>query len=94
MNVRISMETTGLQAQLSELSALLEDAPKGLLHLVSRYLDRLQSDVVVGQYVTITGADGSIHLVCPVLLGADFERLLSYLRNAEELTPLGRRTRL
>ena len=83
MNARISMETTGLQAQLSELSALLEDAPKGLLHLVSRYLDRLRSDVVVGQYVSTTGADGSIHLVCPVLLGADFEHLLCALRTGK-----------
>lgn len=81
ISVLVSFDTSDLQGQIAQLLALLEATPadsrQHALELVSGYLDRLGSDVVIGENVRTAEADGTVNFLYSVLLDTEFERLLA-----------------
>lgn len=87
MRAKLQFDMSEADQQIAEMSALLESTPEGLrqraFDLVSGYIEHLGTDVVAGQDVATTQADGTIEVCCRLRLGGGFERLLSALRAGE-----------
>ncbi len=80
---RIRLDITEAERQLAEFSALLEHLPKTRLEQILGDFDDAFLDVVLGDCVTATAADGAIEVLYPARLGLAFESFVSALRAGE-----------
>lgn len=87
MIARLQFDLSEAEGQIAQLSALLENTPEGLrqraFDLVSGYVEHLGADIVAGDGVATTQADGAIEIRSRLRFGGGFERLLSALRAGE-----------
>ncbi|MFA9439434.1 hypothetical protein ACDA63_07335 [Uliginosibacterium sp. sgz301328] len=79
VSARLSLDTTVLQQQVDQLRQLLLEKP-GSGEQALDFVDSLLSDVVFGECVATTGADGVVEIRRSVRIGESFERLVAAVR--------------
>lgn len=82
-NAQIHLDTSALQPQVDEFLRLAKVLPDATRDHLIELLKCCGANIRLGQHVGTPGADGSVHISIPVLLGADFECLLAALRTGE-----------
>lgn len=84
INYSLSVDTSGIRAQLAEALALLKstspEISKHFSGLFDRYFREQVPHILTGEFVSTTGTDGTRELVCTPRLGGHFERLVAALR--------------
>lgn len=80
----IQLDVSKLIEQLGHLKALLEQLPKSRLEhaqgLCLAYVTNMGLDLILGELVTTTEANGRLKIVQAFGLGVEFENLLAALR--------------
>lgn len=80
----LSVDASAIQAQVAEVNALLESASSEVFErfsgLLRSYLREPGPDILLGEFVPATDADGAHCVVCTPRFGSEFEALVAALR--------------
>ena len=78
-NIIIGFDASLFCFQLKEVKTLLENLPSQFTHDLIREINKLSSDVVLGDPVSTNRADGIVEFIQPFWLGIYFENFMTTL---------------